>query len=128
MTDTEKKYRISVAREKNRNMEKPFEDFGILVFGEKEMKERLPKPVYEAWKKTVANEESLERTTADAIAHAMKRWAMENGATHFTHWFQPLTGGTAEKHDAFIEPDSQGDPISRFSGKKIGRASCRERV
>ena len=54
-------------------MEKPFEDFGVLVFGEKEMKERLPKPVYEAWKKTVANEESLERTTADAIAHAMKR-------------------------------------------------------
>ena len=100
-------------------MEKPFEDFGILVFGEKEMKERLPKPVYEAWKKTVANEESLERTTADAIAHAMKRWAMENGATHFTHWFQPLTGGTAEKHDAFIEPDSQGDPISRFSGKML---------
>ena len=83
------------------------------------MKERLPKPVYEAWKKTVANEESLERTTADAIAHAMKRWAMENGATHFTHWFQPLTGGTAEKHDAFIEPDSQGDPISRFSGKML---------
>ena len=100
-------------------MEKPFEDFGILVVGEKEMKERLPKPVYEAWKKTVANEESLERTTADAIAHAMKRWAMENGATHFTHWFQPLTGGTAEKHDAFIEPDSQGDPISRFSGKML---------
>ena len=100
-------------------MEKPFEDFGILVFGEKEMKERLPQPVYASWKKTVANEESLERTTADAIAHAMKRWAMENGATHFTHWFQPLTGGTAEKHDAFIEPDSDGNPISRFSGKML---------
>ena len=100
-------------------MEKPFEDFGILVFNEKEMKERLPRPVYDSWKKTVANEEVLERTTADAIAHAMKLWAMENGATHFTHWFQPLTGGTAEKHDAFIEPDSTGEPISRFSGKML---------
>jgi glutamine synthetase len=60
-----------------------------MVFGEKEMLERLPGPVYAAWKKTVANEETLDRSTADAIAHAMKRWAMENGATHFTHWFQP---------------------------------------
>ena len=100
-------------------MEKPFENFGVLVFGEKEMKERLPQPVYASWKKTVANEEALDRTTADAIAHAMKRWAMENGATHFTHWFQPLTGGTAEKHDAFIEPDNEGKPISRFSGKML---------
>lgn len=100
-------------------MEKPFENFGVLVFGEKEMKEKLPQPVYASWKKTVANEEALDRTTADAIAHAMKRWAMENGATHFTHWFQPLTGGTAEKHDAFIEPDNEGKPISRFSGKML---------
>ena len=100
-------------------MEKPFEDFGSLVFSEKDMRERLPGPVYDAWKKTVANEGELDRATADAIAHAMKRWAMEHGATHFTHWFQPLTGGTAEKHDAFIEPDRNGEPISRFSGKML---------
>ena len=100
-------------------MEYPFEEFGSLVFGEKEMEERLPRPVYNSWKKTVANEGALDRQTADAIAHAMKRWAMEKGCTHFTHWFQPMTGGTAEKHDSFIEPDSNSLPISRFSGKML---------
>ena len=100
-------------------MEYPFEEFGSLVFGEKEMEERLPRPVYNSWKKTVANEGALDRQTADAIAHAMKRWAMEKGCTHFTHWFQPMTGGTAEKHDSFIEPDSNNLPISRFSGKML---------
>ena len=80
-------------------MSTPFEGFGSLVFSRDEMKDRLPGPVYESWKKTVANEGTLDRPTADAIAHAMKRWALENGATHFTHWFQPMTGGTAEKHD-----------------------------
>ena len=95
-------------------MERPFEEFGSLVFTEVEMEERLPSPVYLAWKKTIASESQLDRPTADAIAHAMKRWAMEHGATHFTHWFQPLTGGTAEKHDAFVEPGSDGEPISRF--------------
>ena len=100
-------------------MERPFEEFGSLVFTEVEMEERLPSPVYMAWKKTIASESQLDRPTADAIAHAMKRWAMEHGATHFTHWFQPLTGGTAEKHDAFVEPGSDGEPISRFSGKML---------
>ena len=100
-------------------MEHPFEEFGELVFGEKEMEERLPRPVYDSWKKTVANEGVLDRQTADAIAHAMKRWAMEKGCTHFTHWFQPLTGGTAEKHDSFIEPDKDNLPIARFSGKML---------
>ena len=100
-------------------MEKPFEDFGSLVFGETTMKERLPKPVYLSWKKTVANEGTLDRQTADSIAHAMKRWALENGATHYTHWFQPLTGTTAEKHDAFIDPDSMGMPMTHFSGKNL---------
>ena len=100
-------------------MERPFEEFGSLVFTEVEMEERLPSPVYLAWKKTIASESQLDRPTADAIAHAMKRWAMEHGATHFTHWFQPLTGGTAEKHDAFVEPGSDGEPISRFSGKML---------
>lgn len=100
-------------------MEKPFEEFGSLVFTETEMAERLPSPIYKAWKKTIASETQLDRATADAIAHAMKRWAMEHGATHFTHWFQPLTGGTAEKHDAFVEPGTDGEPISRFSGKML---------
>ena len=100
-------------------MENLFKDFGSKVFGEKEMKSRLPRPVYLSWKKTVANEEMLDRTTADAIAHAMKLWALDNGATHFTHWFQPMTGGTAEKHDSFLEPDINGEPFARFSGKML---------
>ena len=100
-------------------MEKPFEEFGSLVFSESAMKERLPKPVYLSWKRTVANEGTMDRPTADSIAHAMKRWALENGATHYTHWFQPLTGTTAEKHDAFIDPDSQGEPMTHFSGKNL---------
>ena len=100
-------------------MEDLFKDFGSKVFGEKEMKSRLPSPVYLSWKKTVANEGMLDRTTADAIAHAMKLWALDNGATHFTHWFQPMTGGTAEKHDSFLEPDMNGEPFARFSGKML---------
>ncbi|SJZ94935.1 glutamine synthetase III [Anaerorhabdus furcosa] len=96
-----------------------FDDFGSLVFSEKVMKERLPYPVYEQWKQTMTKENSLDRNTADAIAHAMKGWALENGATHFTHWFQPLTGSTAEKHDSFIEPDENGEPLLRFSGKSL---------
>ncbi len=100
-------------------MEDLFKDFGSKVFGEKEMKSRLPRPVYLSWKKTVANEGMLDRTTADAIAHAMKLWALDNGVTHFTHWFQPMTGGTAEKHDSFLEPDMNGEPFARFSGKML---------
>ena len=100
-------------------MEDLFKDFGSKVFGEKEMKSRLPRPVYLSWKKTVANEGMLDRTTADAIAHAMKLWALDNGATHFTDWFQPMTGGTAEKHDSFLEPDMNGEPFARFSGKML---------
>ena len=100
-------------------MEDLFKDFGSKVFGEKEMKSHLPRPVYLSWKKTVANEGMLDRTTADAIAHAMKLWALDNGVTHFTHWFQPMTGGTAEKHDSFLEPDMNGEPFARFSGKML---------
>lgn len=100
-------------------MEKPFEEFGSLVFSEHEMQERLPHPIYLSWKKTVANEETLDRPTADAIAHAMKRWALEKGATHYTHWFQPMTGLTAEKHDAFIDPGDDNEPMTRFSGKSL---------
>ena len=97
----------------------PFDEFGCLLFDETLMQERLPYPIYKRWKETVAKEDSLVRNTADAIAHAMKRWAQENGATHFTHWFQPMTGSTAEKHDSFIEPDENGQPLVRFSGKSL---------
>ena len=100
-------------------MEDLFKDFGSKVFGETGMKSHLPRPVYLSWKKTVANEGMLDRTTADAIAHAMKLWALDNGVTHFTHWFQPMTGGTAEKHDSFLEPDMNGEPFARFSGKML---------
>ncbi|MEG0527812.1 MAG: glutamine synthetase III [Longicatena sp.] len=97
----------------------PFDDFGINLFSESVMKECLPHPIYSKWKTATRKEDALDRTTADAIAHAMKTWAMEKGATHFTHWFQPLTGSTAEKHDSFIEPGEYDQPISRFSGKSL---------
>jgi len=97
----------------------PFDDFGSLVFNEKLMKERLPYPSYKKWKQTVQHENQLDRDTADDIAHAMKRWALENDCTHFTHWFQPMTGSTAEKHDSFIEPDENNEPLVRFSGKSL---------
>lgn len=97
----------------------PFEDFGINLFSEQVMKECLPHPIYKKWKTATRKEDALDRPTADAIAHAMKTWAMEKGATHFTHWFQPLTGSTAEKHDSFIEPGDFNQPISRFSGKSL---------
>ena len=97
----------------------PFDDFGINLFDEHVMKERLPHPVYTKWETATRKEDALDRPTADAIAHAMNTWAMEKGATHFTHWFQPMTGSTAEKHDSFVEPGEYGQPISRFSGKSL---------
>jgi len=101
-------------------MEKhPFDEFGMHVFSESVMKDRLPSPVFKKWKTSVSKEDSLDRATADAIAHAMKSWAIDLGATHFSHWFQPLTGQTAEKHDSFLEPGDSGAPIARFSGKML---------
>ena len=97
----------------------PFDDFGINLFSECVMKECLPHPIYKKWKTATRKEDALDRPTADAIAHAMKTWAMDKGATHFTPWFQPLTGSTAEKHDSFIEPGDHDQPISRFSGKSL---------
>ena len=97
----------------------PFDNFGINLFSEQVMKECLPHPIYLKWKTATNKEDALDRPTADAIAHAMKTWAMEKGCTHFTHWFQPLTGSTAEKHDSFIEPGDFNQPISRFSGKSL---------
>lgn len=101
------------------NVKHPFDDFGINLFDERVMKEQLPFPVYEKWRTAAHKEDALDRATADAIAHAMKTWAMAKGATHFTHWFQPMTGSTAEKHDSFIEPGDHHQPLSRFSGKSL---------
>lgn len=93
--------------------------FGEKCFDDKKMKERLPSPVYAKWKETLNRDNTLDRETADAIAHAMKEWAIENGCTHFTHWFQPLSGVTAHKHDAFLDFDDEGETISKFSGKNL---------
>ncbi|MDU5378133.1 glutamine synthetase III [Peptoniphilus lacydonensis] len=95
------------------------EEFGIKSFNKKKMKENLPYPIYLKWKEALRNEKDLDRETADAIAHAMKDWALKNGATHFAHWFLPLSGHTAKKHEAFITRTSDGEPINRFSGKEL---------
>ncbi|MDD2418371.1 MAG: glutamine synthetase III [Oscillospiraceae bacterium] len=95
------------------------ENFGKLVFNDKVMCERLPNDVYRALKRTIEMGKSLDRSIADVIANAMKDWAIENGATHYTHWFQPMTGVTAEKHESFISPKSNGAVIMEFSGKEL---------
>ena len=100
-------------------MEKVTEIFGSLVFDEKVMKERLPEKAYQKLKKTIEDGEPLDITVANAVATAMKDWAVEKGATHYTHWFQPMTGITAEKHDSFISPSPDGRVIMEFSGKEL---------
>ena len=95
------------------------EMYGSLVFNDKVMRERLPKDVYRAIHKTIQSGTHLELDVANTVAAAMKEWAMENGATHFTHWFQPMTGLTAEKHDSFISPSADGQAVMEFSGKEL---------
>ena len=95
--------------------------FGSLVFNEGTMKERLSSASYSAWKKCVTEGTPLDLSTANEIAEAMKQWAVEKGATHFTHWFQPMTGVTAEKHDSFIAPVGGGKIMMEFSGKELIR-------
>ncbi len=95
------------------------EIFGSLVFNETVMRDKLPKDTYKALKKTINDGKSLDLSVAKVVAHAMKEWAIEKGATHFTHWFQPLTGVTAEKHDSFIAPSGEGTAIMEFSGKEL---------
>ena len=99
-------------------MSKVPEMFGSMVFNDKVMQERLPKATYKALKKTVENGEPLDEGVANVVANAMKDWAVELGCTHFTHWFQPMTGVTAEKHDSFITPHGDG-VIMEFSGKEL---------
>ncbi len=95
------------------------EMFGSMVFNDKKMQERLPVTTYKALKKTIKNGEPLDISVANAVANAMKEWAVEMGCTHYTHWFQPMTGITAEKHDSFIYPVDDGQIIMEFSGKEL---------
>ncbi len=93
--------------------------FGSMVFNDRVMQDKLPKDVYKKLKHTIKNGDPIELDIANVVAHAMKEWAIEKGATHFTHWFQPMTGVTAEKHDSFISPDGNGNVIMSFSGKEL---------
>lgn len=93
--------------------------YGSLVFNDKIMRSKLPKDMYKALKKTIQNGTHLELDVANSVAVAMKEWAIENGATHYTHWFQPMTNVTAEKHDSFISPTGDGQVIMDFSGKEL---------
>ena len=104
--------------EEENNMRVP-EIYGSLVFNDSVMRTKLPKDIYKALKKTIENNTHLELDVANAVAVAMKEWAVEHGATHYTHWFQPLTGTTAEKHDSFISPMENGEVLMGFSGKEL---------
>ena len=95
------------------------EIFGCMVFNDDVMRERLPKEVYKSLTKTIATGKTIDATVADVVANAMKDWAIEKGATHYTHWFQPLTGVTAEKHDSFISPVGPCHVVMEFSGKEL---------
>lgn len=95
------------------------EIFGSKVFNDEAMRQRLPKDVYKALQKTIKEGRQLDLQMANVVAEAMKNWAIENGATHFTHWFQPMTGVTAEKHDSFISPTDDGKVLMEFSGKEL---------
>ena len=97
----------------------PSEYFGCKVFSQKIMQEKLPKVTYKALMRTLQQGEPLDIEVANVVAHAMKEWAIEQGATHYTHWFQPLTGITSEKHDSFLNPGGDGTAIMTFSGKEL---------
>ena len=99
--------------------ERPYEYFGKKVFNREKMYKYLPKDVYEKMIDVIDNGSRLDRAVADAVAAGMKQWAVENGVTHYTHWFQPLTEGTAEKHDSFIEHDGKGGMVEEFTGKLL---------
>jgi glutamine synthetase len=100
---------------------KAAETFGELVFSDKVQEARLPKNAYRALRATITRGEALDQDTADAVAVALKDWAVEHGATHYTHWFQPMTGSTAEKHDSFLSPTADGRVVLEFSGKELVR-------
>src|SRR3954462_658297 len=111
----------SVTEAKEPRAARVAEAFGSLVFNDTVQQARLPKQVYSALRRTMTHGEPLDISVADAVASAMKEWAVEHGATHYTHWFQPLTGITAEKHDSFLSPTSDGKAVLEFSGKELVR-------
>ena len=108
----------------NENVTRIPDIFGSMVFTEEKMRQRLSADVYQAWQQCQAQGKSLDRSIADEIACAMKDWATELGATHFTHWFQPMTGFTAEKHDSFITPTGDGRILTELSGKELSRGEA----
>ena len=108
----------------NENVTRIPDIFGSMVFTEEKMRQRLSPDVYQAWQQCQAQGKSLDRSIADEIACAMKDWATELGATHFTHWFQPMTGFTAEKHDSFITPTGDGRILMELSGKELSRGEA----
>ena len=95
------------------------EVYGSLAFNDAVQKARLPKQVYKALRRTIERGVGLDASAADTVATAMKDWAVEHGATHYTHWFQPMTGITAEKHDSFLSPTADGKSIAEFSGREL---------
>src|SRR6059036_51655 len=109
----------SVTEAKEPRAARATEAFGSLVFNDEVQQTRLPKPVYRALRRTITKGEPLTLPVADAVASAMKDWAVERGATHYTHWFQPMTGLTAEKHDSFYVPTPDGKAVAEFSGKEL---------
>ncbi len=111
----------SVTEAKEPRTARVTEAFGSLVFNDEVQQTRLPKPIYHALRRTMTHGEPLDISVADAVASAMKEWAVEHGATHYTHWFQPLTGITAEKHDSFLSPTTDGKAVLEFSGKELVR-------
>jgi glutamine synthetase len=101
------------------NNRKAADEFGSLTFNEEVQRSRLPKEVFRALRRAIAHGEGLEQSVADIVASALKDWAVEHGATHYTHWFQPMTGVTAEKHDSFLNPTPDGRAVAEFSGKEL---------
>ena len=99
--------------------DKVTEEYGSLVFTDADMQERLPKPTYKELRKVIDGGKTIDISIANEVAHAMKDWALEHGATHYTHWFQPLTGITSEKHDSFMNPTGDGTILMSFSGKEL---------
>ena len=99
--------------------DKVSQEFGSLLFTDADMQERLPRPTYKKLRSVIQDGKPLDLDIANEVAHAMKEWALEKGATHFTHWFQPLTGITSEKHDSFMTPQGNGTILMSFSGKEL---------
>src|SRR6187431_3295233 len=110
---------MSVRNAPSSRQRKATDDFGSLTFNEEVQRARLPKDVFRALRRAVAHGESIDPSVADIVASALKDWAVEHGATHYTHWFQPMTGITAEKHDAFLNPTGNGRAVQEFSGKEL---------